>query len=419
MANESAAPRSLRNNFAWTLVGNGVFSASQWLLLIVIAKWSTLFSLGQFSLGLAVTGPLFQFASLQLAAIAATDAKGDYPFRDYLSVRVGATAVALATASGIALLIAESRDTAAVIMAVGCMKAVESLSDVCYGWFQRYERMKTVSLSLLARALASLAVFAVALRMAGLATACGAVAGVWLAVFLVFDYPSARRLCPATPTPSPRRRSLVRLALPMGVAALLLALAPNIPRYFVERLLGRTDLAIFAAIGYVTLTGLLLVGALTQSATPRLSRFHADREGGQFKRLLARLVAFSSVIGIAGILGAAAFGRWLLTMLYRAEMAPHVATLTWAMAAGALGYVSSALAHGITAARCFRAQVVILSLTVPAAALSCWLLIPKFGLVGAAQAWTIAMGVKTLAALVTIAWVLRRFDAAPRAVPGS
>src|SRR5438067_13811448 len=75
--------RSLRVNFSWTMAGNLVYAASQWGILVVLARMGKPEAVGQFSLGLAITAPIMLFAGLQLRAVQATDARHLFQFADY------------------------------------------------------------------------------------------------------------------------------------------------------------------------------------------------------------------------------------------------------------------------------------------------------------------------------------------------
>lgn len=77
---QSFEPLSLRQNFSWTFVGNVVYAACQWGMLVALTKLGTPEMVGQFTLGLAVTSPVFLFSNLQLRTLMATDAKQEYHF---------------------------------------------------------------------------------------------------------------------------------------------------------------------------------------------------------------------------------------------------------------------------------------------------------------------------------------------------
>ena len=54
---------SLRANFSWTFVGNVVYAGCQWAMLVVLAKLGTPEMVGQFALGLAISGPVIMLAN--------------------------------------------------------------------------------------------------------------------------------------------------------------------------------------------------------------------------------------------------------------------------------------------------------------------------------------------------------------------
>ena len=112
-----------------------------------------------------------------------------------------------------------------------------------------------------------------------------------------------------------------------------------------------------------------MVGALGQSAFPRLARYYAEGSVRAFRRLLVKLVGLGAGLGIVGLLVALVAGRSILTLLYKPEYAEHADLFAWLMTAAAVSYVASLMGYGITAARYFRAQL------------------PLFGFCGAVSGW--------------------------------
>lgn len=66
--------------------GNAIYAASQWALLIIVAKLGSVVQVGQFAYALALTAPIFILSQLQLRGLQATDAAGEYSFAEYLSL---------------------------------------------------------------------------------------------------------------------------------------------------------------------------------------------------------------------------------------------------------------------------------------------------------------------------------------------
>src|ERR1700682_441370 len=129
---------TLRAQLVWTLAGTSFYTASQWAVLVALAKFGTPAMVGELALGLAISAPIFLFATLRLRTIQGTDAGGEYITGDYLSLRAVTTLFALLVLLGIVLFGPYNRETQLVILGVGVSKAYECGSDVLCGLFQQY-----------------------------------------------------------------------------------------------------------------------------------------------------------------------------------------------------------------------------------------------------------------------------------------
>lgn len=355
---------------------------------------------GRFSLGLAIGAPVMMLTNLQLRGVQATDARRQYRFGHYLALRLVMTTVAVAVIALIACLAGYPFETAAVVLIVGAAKASESLSDVYHGLLQQNERMARIAKSLMIKGPISLIATAWTLWATGsLVLAAGALAVAKTAVMVAYDTRSARTVAHDGFAPSwefSRLLSLARLALPLGVVMMLISLNTNVPRYFLESGWGERELGFFSAMAYLQVAGTAVVGALGQSASPRLARFHAAGDHDAFKRLLVRLCLIGIGLGAAGVLVAALLGAPVLALLYRPDYAEHAGVLVWLMGAAGLGYVSSFFGYAMTAARRFAVQLPLFGLVVLVCSLSCALLVPAYGLYGAAWSLMLASGVSLL-----------------------
>lgn len=400
-------PLTLRRNFSWIFVGNVIYAASQWGILVVLAKLGSPEMVGQFTLGLAVTAPVVMFTNLQLRAVQATDARNQYLFRDYLGLRLISTGLALLIIVGITFAAGYRWETSLVILLVGLAKAFESVSDVFYGLIQQHERMDRIAVSLMIKGPLSLLLLGMGVYLSG-----GVLWGVvglavaWALVLIGYDLPSGKlMLSYRLPIPQSKElteqellatlqprwhlrtlRKLVWLALPLGFVMMLISLNVNVPRYFVERYLGERELGTFAAIAYLMVVGNMVVNALGESASPRLAKYYAARNNIAFRTLLLKLVGIGALLGGVGVLVAFVAGREILTLLYRPEYAERSNIFVWLMVAAGIGYAGSFLGYGITATRAFsHFTIPYLVVTAIAAGFSL-LLIPAYGLVGAAWA---------------------------------
>jgi O-antigen/teichoic acid export membrane protein len=285
---------SLRSNFAWVLTGNVVYAACQWGMIVALAKLGSSLMLGQFSLGLAIATPVLMFTNLHLRAVQATDARRLYSFKEYLKLRGVTTVAAIATIGGIAWFEHYEHQTTMVILAVGIVKGIETISDIHYGLFQLHDRLDQTGISMMIRGALSVTVLSAGLYLTrDVFWGCVGLALVWLAALLLFDVRRARHFVLHSqklrqPTNWTGRRilelhvqglqrqwNLMRLALPLGLVTTMASINLNMPRYFIEARLGVHQLGIFSALAYATVALTLISDSLEHCAIPIMSRLYA------------------------------------------------------------------------------------------------------------------------------------------------
>ena len=400
---------SLRSNFAWTLAGNVLYGVCQWGMLSVLAKLGNASIVGQFTLGLAISAPVFMFTNLQLRAVQATDVNVEHGFANYFTLRLLATLLGLTVIVAVLPFAGASSAVRIVILMVAVSKCVECMSDVTAGLLQREEQLKRVAVSLMMRGIASVLIFALTFAyFRNLALSVAAMSVVWLAVLLSYDVRNVRALI-GRQDPFFRfdRHELWRLAmlgLPLGWVATFATLSVNIPRYFLQHYLGLADQGIYASLAYMVVAINLVVAALGVSVTTRLSRLFADGDHRQFVRLLTKLSMLGVLIAAVGVPLTFLVGRPLLTVLYRREYADHVGLLALFVGIAGVGTIGTFFFCGMTAARSFRVQVPVQFVTMLIGVAGSALLIPRYGLIGGG----IALLLSTMTVVLGGLWAMCR-----------
>jgi O-antigen/teichoic acid export membrane protein len=381
----------LRTMFAWTLAGNVIYAACQWGMISVLAKLGTTVAVGQFALALAITAPVFMLTNLFLRGIQATDARNEFSFGEYFTLRTIGTVVGLAAIALVLLFYRRDTISWGVVLFVAVAKSVESFTDVIAGLLQKHERLDQVAISMMLKGITSVAAFSLAFYYwHSVVYASAAMAVTWSFVFLSYDVRVAGKLLQAGERYFTWNRAalvkLTKLAAPVGIVMGLVSLNANIPRYAVEHYRGSGELGIFAALAYLVVVVNLIVNALGQSAIARLSRSFAEGNLQLFRTVLERMSIIGLGVAALAMAFAFAFGGLVLKLVYGAVYASHLDLLLMLIGISGVTAVASFLGYGMSAARRFREQLPVTIASVVTCAVSAYALTPWWGLMGAAVA---------------------------------
>lgn len=404
---------SLRKNFGWTFAGNVVNAGSQWALVAIMAKLGSAEMVGLYSWALAVVLPITTLAMLQLRALLITDRADEHAFRDYLGLRLLGMVLATVGIVGYALMSGLNFNVMLILILVTVSRAIDGTSDLFRGLFQKHERMNLSASNMMLRGVVSLVtVGTVLLLWRDLTLALAAMCIGWLAITIFYDLPRARQFTHGLSDLLPRLhwdavRRILPPALPMGLVMALIAFQTAIPRLFLEAWHGTEAVGYFSAVLYPLSTGTIIVGALGQSALPRLSQYFRDNRPA-FLRLLGKLAGIGLLLGLAAVGVSWLLGEPLLALAYTRAFAVYQPELV-IMAVGTIFlFVSSFFGYALTAARQFYIQPVMTIISCGAAlGASAWL-IPTMGVTGGAWAYTVMAIVSCVASGVCFAWTLNR-----------
>jgi O-antigen/teichoic acid export membrane protein len=376
---------------------------------------------GAFGLGQALCAPVLMLCGMQLRTILATDPQQDFCFGRYVLLRMLSTMIGMAALGAVVLAADYRRQVMVVILAVGAAKAVELIGELFYGLFQKFDRMDQMASSLVQKGVLSLAAFAVTINFThDVLAATLALALALGAVVLYFDLPCAWRLLHMKgggrlrlggerSSPLWDLRALMNLAwvgLPLGLIVALNSLNLNIPRYFLDFHCGERELGIFSALAALMRLGQYVETALGQSSIGRMARLYATGALSSFARHLLRLALAAGVVGVAGVAGSLVFGKTLLAWLYNASYATHVGVLHVLLLAAGVGYVAGIMKVALDATRTFRLQLPLFVGSALASAAAGAILVPAYGLLGAAVTLVIAKVVLLLGYTAMLMYVV-------------
>jgi O-antigen/teichoic acid export membrane protein len=400
----------LGRGFSWALSSNIVYSISQWAYVVVLAKLGTPADLGAYALGLAISTPVLMFANFQGRNFVASDVNNQCSFGEHLAFRITCFGIALGILSVGLMLAHSSPAQAAIVLLVGLGQALDYVSETYFGVLQRYERLDRVSLSLMVKGPLGLLLMTSAMLIShNVLLAVAALVGGRCAVLCLMDTRNLKAI--AGPYHLVWNRGsqwkLLGAAFPLGIISSLGAANLNMPRYFVEADLGKTELGLFSALASAVGAGNLVIAALASCSMVSLAKAWANRNRTAYWSLCLRLLAVSGLVGAAGVIVSILVGKDVLVVLFKPEYAKNSDVFVRVMISAAIGYVVSAQGYALTAARKLVAQIPILAASTVVAALCSWYLVPKYGLKGAADVWIIG----SVFQLICSSQLLRKMNA--------
>jgi len=388
-----AAPSSpLLRDAAWSLAGEGLYAAGLLITSIVLARLGSVEALGQYTLGLAIATPVILLTNLHLRPAYVVDQTAR--FSEYLDLRRATIPIALVLTGAVALLGGHDGYTVAIVLAVGGLRAWESLSDILLAPAQRAHDLRAVGRSRALRGLFTAAGVGLGLAVTGDALVGLALAlGLLGALSLGPDARAARRHADhGPPAPARTRLSLVRRTWPIGLAAALLAAGAQIPAYVLEH---THDVIVLGQLGVVTSVAYvaqLLNVALGNAAIPRLAA--CRREGRSIARLLGRLLLLVAVCDGLLLLGVLVLGGTYLRVAFGDGHAALVPELVLAAAAAGVAGLANMLSQALTALERFGQQLAINAVSLVASVVLAGWLVPGGGLRGAMWALLALAGLR-------------------------
>jgi len=383
---------SLKRNIIFSVVGRGYYALTQFFVILLTARLGTLEDVGVMTLASAIATPLFFLATMGAREVLTVDDLDRFSRADFVLLRLvgGGAAVCMAFAVAVIGYGGESLMIVAAVLGFSLVKFSGAQAAMNHAMFQRAERLDFVAISIFLRCTAGLLAFGLVFwqtRNLPLALICEAAA--WMLSYWLMDKRLLLRLGLDTPLASLSQSSLRKIGtlalwvLPIGAALWLVRAALSVPPLVLEHHAGLAAVGLCGALAYVHTALSMLGNALGNASAARLRRCARERRTRDFWSIAQKLVVASLLLGLAATLGAWFFGGMLLTLTFGpAYSQPELFTII--VAASSLSLLASPLTTAIMALQIFFWRVVISGSSLLAALVTAFLLIPTYGVAGAA-----------------------------------
>lgn len=407
----------IKNNFIWILFGNIFFALSQWLIISTISKFGNIEMVGEYTLALAITSPFFLLMNFNLRSMQATDQENELDFIHYFVFRNITSIIALFLVLVFLLFLDYSTATTIVIFIIGLIKIIESQSDIVFGYFQKIENMKFISISKIIKGIINvLTTYLVLLITNSLLVALFFMLFANIILLLFFDIKNLYKS--GVNTIKVREFFLLKnnkkifttiiiMGIPLGISSMLDSLTVNSQRYIIESTLSISEVGYYSSIVYLMVFGQTIVGALAHAILPRLARY--------FINDLKEYVKFTIFLSIGGILLGGLlvtftffFGNTILVLLYTDEFESYSDIFLIVMIVASIWYLVGFLNTALLATRSFNFQFPVYFLSFLVTFILTFVLSNSYGLIGAAYALLGGMITRLLIILIVLVLIIVR-----------
>lgn len=405
---------SVRRNILFAIAGTGILNLGRLAVVSLLAKCTSPEILGRYNYSTALAVPIVLCLTLQIRTAYVSDASGTFTLGTYRALRTLSAIVAALVFLALILweLLIEERLAFVLIFAGVCAaRVIWSLSEICWGVFQKRERLDLAAWSNVWRGVTVVLPFAVLLPLVHALSAeprpshdtlaSWAAAAVllhaagWWVVFAAFDRPRAARL--AVGDSSWNWAGVGRLAaqtFPLGVVMLIITLCDSIPQLIIAaQPNGNEHLGYFGALFYIAAASSLVILQTGQAIAYRLAIYFQNNLPA-FVRLTGKFVALAGGIGVVVYVAARLIGRWFLTVVYGPEYAEYFSEFLVLVLAYCLLLPVYAFGIAITHMRLFWVQVPMQVAVLGTTIVAALLLIPSDPIGGAAWTALVRAGVQ-------------------------
>ncbi len=400
----------MTRNLTWVFAGNTATAAAQWGVIVILTRCSGPEVLGAYVLGLSIASVAFALTNLELRTLFVTDGTRLIPFATYFQLRAITGVVTLLVLGLLAGFLPHSNgmevqgmQMRVAIVAVALVKGLDGLSDVIYAQLQSRETMTSIGHSQLAKALLSLWLLGVTLTFfQNQMWAIGALVVSSAFVLLFHDLPILRIISNSTNpglnwnASSKQMMSLVRTGIPLAIVTTMVMLHAALPRFVVASSMGKAEAGIMGALTYAAIAPNLVMVALGQASVTTLVRSLAEENRKEYLAAICRLLAVAMTLGSVTLLLGFFVGERILHLLYGPQFLGHEKELLVFLGASAVGYVNTALGYGLSSSRVFATQIPMMASVCLICLAVSLILVPRWGLIGAASAQLASMTAQLL-----------------------
>ena len=408
MINETKKPISEVKHFLWNAIGSASNTLTSLLFLMAVIRILGVNDGGVFSIAFTTALILLTVGLYGIRNYQVTDIGNVFPAGVYVSVRLITAFAMMIIGAGFCIINKYSLEKTTIVCILISYKAAEAISDVFYGILQKNKMLYIAGISMTLRAVFSIVSFTVTMILSkNLLLSCLILMFAGYIPILLIDLPYARKRESIAPVFSRDYiTNLLKVCFPVFAVSFISLIVVNIPKYVIDSSLTEESQAIYNIIVMPGTSIALFSQIVILSFLLKLAQYRDNSQMKHFFTLILKIVMMIVLFTGAFALFCYFWGDRLLFLLYGIDLEEYIPLLLIVIFGAMFSSVAIVLSAALTTLRITKIQLYIFLVNLVSALIISPLLIPRYGLFGAAISYFSIMLIQFLLYAFIFIWTI-------------
>ena len=337
----------VKNSIIYNTVGTFFYFFCQWAITVLVVKIGGYSNSGILSITISMTNIFYMISMYGVRSFQVSDIKNEYKDGDYLFVRLITSAVSLIFFCLTLLFLKYESKIQLCMIIYFFFKLGESITDLNFGFFQRYNFYRYIGISYILKGLATLLVFSITLYFSQnlLLTLLLETLILWFFI-IIYDFRKIKNKLNLK-MKKDKILQLLKICFSLMLYTLILPYLNFITRYQVEKFFGTEELGYYSAITMVIVVICTLFGSIFVIIIPKISYIYKEKNMNKIIKVIFKINLAIIVFTIMSIIGAITLGNIVFSIIFTKTIEKYmyllIPTIITSATLGILNYLSTIL----------------------------------------------------------------------------
>lgn len=314
---------NLKMNVIYNILTTVLITLLQLVILIVISKFDSTESVGLLTLGLAITAPILLLSRLNLRSAYNSDYLNEFTFNQYHTLRIMFTVLYILLSFIVIQFFSLPFKDECFIYSIVIWKAIESISDMIYAYFQKKTNMRVVFYINLWKVTLTIILFMMTYFIfEDIVLAFMSLITIHL-LFLVIEYRKLNKYIDFKLMKNFDTKKLLALTIPLGVAHFLTSMNVNVPRYSLQYIGNAEQLGVYGSLFYLITAGTYIIIAINNAVLPGQSEMRHKLGFREVKKLNQKLNMLIFLLVLPIFVISLLYGDLIIGVIFNEKIASY------------------------------------------------------------------------------------------------